>query len=343
MERFKCIASLCTSLLVLAAGAFGQDSGYHIVDSLRLSGEGGWDYLTVDTAAQRLYVSRGTRVQVVDIAKLSLVGEVPHTLGIHGIALVPSNGTGYTSNGRDSSVTVFDPKGLKAFATIRLDARNPDAILFDASSRRVFTFNGGSSSATAIDVDANNVVGAIRLGGKPEYAVSDGRGKIYVNLEDRNSIAVLDAHTMKLLSTWSLVPGEGPTGLAIDREHRRLFAGCSNRLMVILEADSGKVVATVPIGGGVDGTAYDPATHLAFSSNGEGTLTVVREESPEQFSRIEDVVTRRGARTLALDEKTHRIYTVTARFGPPPPPSADQPHPRPRVEPESTTLYVLAR
>lgn len=320
-----------------------RTSGYHILDSVRLGGEEGWDYLTVDTSAERLYISRASRVQVVDMRKLAVIGEIPHTLGVHGIALVHSKGRGYTSNGRDSTVTVFDLETLKTLSTIRVDGRNPDAILFDQYSGRLFTFNGGSANATVIDVTSEEIVGTVPLDGKPEFAVADGRGRIYVNIEDRNALVVFDAKTLRVLKRWPLAPGGAPTGLAIDREHRRLFAGCGNRCMVILDADSGNVVATVPIGEGVDGTAYDPGTRLAFSANGEGTLTVVREDSPKRFSSLGNVATRRGARTLVVDEKTHRIYTVTARFGPPPPPTPERPRPRPSIEPGTATLYVLGR
>jgi DNA-binding beta-propeller fold protein YncE len=345
MKTILLSSHLFACVLALNLSAYGQSggSGYRIIDSLRLGGEGGWDYLTVDTSAQRLYISRGSRVQVVDLAKHSIIGEIPNTAGVHGIALALSKGRGYTSNGRDSSVTVFDLTTLKTLATIKKVARNPDAILFDPYSRRVFTFNGGSENATAIEIDSNTVVGTVPLDGKPEFAVADGRGRIYVNVEDKNIVVAFDALTLKVLSRWSLAPGEEPTGLAIDREHRRLFVGCSNRLMIILDADSGNVVATLPIGGGVDGTAYDPLTGLAFSANGEGTLTVIREDAPGKFILVETVATRRGARTLTIDDKTGRIYTVSARFGPPPPPTAERPRPRPSIEPGSVTLYVLGR
>jgi len=330
-------------LFISSMQATPAGSGYHIIDSLRLGGEGGWDYLSVDTAAQRLYVSRGTRVQVVDLAKLSIIGEIPNTAGVHGIALVPDLGRGYTSNGRDSSVTIFDLKSLTVIATLKINARNPDAILYDPFSRRVFTFNGGSANATAIDVGSNSVAGTIPLGGKPEFGVSDARGRIYVNIEDKSEVAMIDPMSLTVLKRWTLSPGEEPTGLALDREHRRLFAVCANRLMVVLNADSGNVVATPAIGDGVDGVMVDPATRLAFSSNGEGTMTVVREETQAKYTAVETVPTRRSARTLVLDEKSHLIYTVAARFGPPPPPTADRPRPRPTIVPESVTLYVIGR
>lgn len=331
------------SLLLLNDLSYAQSgsSGYMVIDSLRLGGEGGWDYLAVDPEAQRLYVSRSSHVQVVDIAKLSLVGDIPNTPGVHGIALPPSVDRGYTSNGRDSSVTVFERSTLKSIATIRVGARNPDAILYDPSTGRVFTFNGGSASTTAIETATGTVAGTLPLGGKPEFAVSDGEGKIFVNIEDKSEIVAFDARSLKELGRWSLAPGEEPSGLAIDRANRRLFAVCGNRLMVILDSESGKKVATLPIGSGVDGAAFDPGMHMAFSSNGEGTMTVIREEDPGQFSVLENIPTRRGARTVTVNDKTHRVYTVAARYGPAPAPTADRPHPRPAIEPGSVTLYVI--
>ncbi len=344
MKRFMPALFVCTLLLVAAVPhVHAQATGYRILDSLTLGGEGGWDYLTVDTVAERLYVSRGMRAQIVDLTHLALIGEIPNTPGIHGIALVPSLGRGYTSNGRDSSVTIFDMKTLKSMSVLKIDGRNPDAILFDALSQRLFTFNGGSANATAIDVAADAISGMVPLGGKPEFAVDDGQGHIFVNLEDRSSLAEIDTRALRVVRTWPLAPGEEPTGLAIDRVKGRLFSGCSNRLMVISDIKAGKVITAVPIGEGVDGTAFDPATGLAFSSNGEGTLTVIREDAPGKFIEVDTVPTRRGARTLALDEKTHRMYTVSARFGPPPPPTPERPRPRPALISGSQTLYVIGR
>jgi len=345
MNKYLLLFTLfaCGILWVGTSSAQSPGTGYHIIDSLRLGGEGGWDYLTIDTEAHRLYVSRGARVQVVDLAKRTIAGEIAPTPGVHGIALVPTLGRGYTSNGRDSSVTVFDLKTLRSLATVKLDARNPDAILYDAFSGRIFTFNGGSANATAIDAGPDTVSGSVPLGGKPEFAVTDGLGRIYVNIEDRNEVVVFDSRLLRVLNRWSLAPGEEPTGLAIDREHRRLFAVCGNPLMVVLDADAGKVLATVPIGEGTDGAGYDAALHLAFSSNGEGTLTVVNAGGPDRYPVVGTVVTRRGARTLTVDEKAHRIYTVTAKFGPPPAPTAERPRPRPTIEPGSVTLYIIGR
>jgi len=345
VKMLEWLGIACVAIVLFAAESSGQSAGasYRLMDSLQLGGEGGWDYLLVDTAAERLYVSRGMRVQVVDLEKLAVVGEIPETPGVHGIALAPPEGRGYTSNGRDSSVTVFDVRTLKTVAKIRIDGRNPDAIIYDAASDRVFTLNGGSDNATAIDARGNTVVGNVSLGGRPEFAVADGKGNVYVNLEDKSEIVGFDARSLALLKRWPIAPGEEPSGLAMDRVRGRLYSGCGNRLMAISDAGSGKLVTTVPIGAGVDAAAFDPGSGLAFSSNGEGTLTVIREEKPGTFLVVGNVPTRRGARTMALDEKTHNIYTVTARFGPPPPATADRPHPRPVIEPGSVTLYVLSR
>jgi DNA-binding beta-propeller fold protein YncE len=269
---------------------------------------------------------------VVDCAKDSLIGEIPNTNGVHGIAVASFAGKGFTSNGRDSSVTVFDLQTLKQLAVIKIQARNPDVILFEPTSKRVFVFNGGSNNAVAIDVKSNAITGTVLFEGKPELAVAD-----------KNSVVEFDATTLKVVHTWPLAPGKEPTGIAMDRQHRRLFSTCANNLMIVLDADSGKVVGQLPIGSGVDGAGFDPFTRFAFSSNGEGTLTVVREESPAKFSVVENVTTRHGARTMALDEKTHRIYILSAKFGPPPAPTADRPHPRPAIEPGSVTLYILGR
>jgi YVTN family beta-propeller protein len=319
-----------------------SSKSYHIVDSLVLGGEGGWDYCTIDTAAERLYTSRGTRVQVIDLVKKIIIGEIPHTPGVHGIALASIARKGYISNGRDSSVTVFDITSLDSLKVIKIGARNPDAILYEPITNRVFTFNGGSGSATAIDVATDSVVGTIALGGKPEFAVTDN-GRVYVNIEDKSTLVEFDAQNLQILRSWSIAPGEEPSGLAIDKQHQRLFSVCSNKLMVISDIEKGIVNASVPIGKGTDGAAFDEEQQLVFSSNGEGTLTVVQEKVPSEFSVLNNSITRPGARTLALDSKTHRIYTVTGKFGPLPAPSTEHPHPRSTIEPGSVTLYILEK
>jgi outer membrane protein assembly factor BamB len=280
---------------------------------------------------------------VLDTDRDTVVGDIPDTPGVHGVALVPELGRGFTSNGRDSSVTIFDLKTLESRGRVKVTGGNPDAILYEPASRRVFTFNGRGANATALDPSTGAVLGTVELGGKPEYARADGTDRVFVNIEDKSEIVAFDARTLAVQARWPLAPCEEPTGLAIDRANQRLFVGCSNKLMAIVDAKSGRVVTTLPIGAGVDGTAFDPQTQLALSSNGEGTLTVVREESPDRFKVIGTVPTERGARTMALDERTHKVYTVTARFGPTPAPTSDNPRPRPPAIPGTFTILVLDR
>jgi YVTN family beta-propeller protein len=317
-------------------------SGYHITKRTVLGGEGGWDYLTVDSKARRIYISHATHVMVVDADTNAVLGDIPNTNGVHGIALVPEVDKGFTSNGRDNAVTVFDLKTLKPVANVPV-GRNPDAIVYDPFSKRVFAFNGASHDATAIDVKTNSVVGTIALGGKPEFAVSDEKGNLYVNIEDKNEIVRFDPIKLTVENRWSIAPGEEPSGLAIDRKHRRLFSVCGNKLMAILNADNGKVITMLPIGNGTDAAAFDPETGFAFSSNGEGTLTVVHEDSPDKFTVVENVPTQVRARTMALDAKTHQVFLVSAEFGTAPAATAQQPRPRAPMVPGTFTLIVLSR
>jgi DNA-binding beta-propeller fold protein YncE len=312
-----------------------------IVARIKLSGEGGWDYLTMDPDARRLYVAHSTMVQVLDVDTGKVVGEVANTPGVHGVALVPELGRGFTSNGRDSSVTVFDLHTLALVSRIHLTEGAPDAIVYDPASKRVFTLNHASGTATAIEAATGSVLGTVAVGGTLEFAVADGRGTVFVNVEDSSSVAAIDTKSLQVKSRWPLAPGQNPTGLAMDVEHHRLFAGCHNQQMVVVDADSGRVVATLPIGGGTDGTAFDPATSLAFSSNGEGTLTVIHEDSPAIFAVRGSVATQQGARTLAVDPKTHRVYLATAEFGPVPAPTAETPNPRPARVPGSFVILVV--
>jgi YVTN family beta-propeller protein len=315
---------------------------FQVLKKITLGGEGGWDYLIVDSAARRLYITRATRVQVVDLETNAAVGEIPNTAGVHGVALVPELGRGFTSNGREAKATIFDLKSLKPIGQVKT-GENPDAIIFDPASKRVFTFNGRSGDTTAIDAAGGTVAGSIPLGGRPEFATADGNGRIYVNLEDKSEVAVLDSKQLTLKTRWSLAPCEEPSGMALDKQHRRLFIGCRNKMMAVMDAENGKVIATVPIGAGVDANVFDPDTQLAFSSNGDGTLTVVHEDSPDKFSVMQNVETARGARTMALDPKTHQIYLVTAQFGPPPAATPEQPRPRPSIVPGSFELLVVGK
>ena len=334
---------LFAAVLVVATVAVAASApGYHLVSTWKLGGEGGWDYLKADSDARRLYIARATRVIVIDLDSGKPVGEIPDTPGVHGIALAPEFGEGFTSNGRENTVSVFDLKTMKTRNKIKVGTR-PDAIWYDPATKRVFTFNAGSQDATAIDAAKGEVVGTIPLGGKPEFAASDGKGEVFVNLEDKNQLFALDASKLTVKERWSLPGCDEPSGLSMDQKSRRLFVGCGNKVMPIVNADDGQVVATLPIGGGVDATAFDAGTGLAFASCGEGVLTVVREDSSGKFTVAENVKTERGARTMAVDERTHRVYTVTAQFGPPPAPTADQPHPRPTILPDSFVVLVLGQ
>jgi DNA-binding beta-propeller fold protein YncE len=333
---------LAFSLVALGMTS-AQDVGLHVIKTYKIGGEGGWDYLNMDANSRRLFISRGTHVIVLDADTGKPVGDIPDTPGVHGIALAPDLGRGFTSNGREGTVTIFDLTTLKPINKIKNVGKNPDAILFDPSTRRVFTFNGGSHDATAIEAASGTVVGTIPLGGKPEFGVSTGAGEVFVNIEDTSEIVALDPQTLKVKSRWSLAPCQEPSGLAMDIKNRRLFSGCDNKMMAVTNADTGKVIATVPIGEHVDANGFDPDTQLAFASCGDGSLTVAHEDSPDKFHVVQNVATERGARTMTLDRKTHRIYLVTAKFGPPPAPTTSQPHPWPTILPDTFTVLVAGK
>jgi DNA-binding beta-propeller fold protein YncE len=335
--------SLCLLwCLASSATAFAAEPGYHVIKKLQLGGEGAWDYLTVDNAARRLYISRGSHVMVLDIDTDKVTGDIPDTPGVHGIALAPELNRGFISNGQANTSTIFDLRTLKVLGQVKT-GENPDAILYDPVSQRVFTFNGRSKDATVFDAIAGKVVGTIALGGKPEFAVTDGKGNIFVNIEDTGEIAKIGSRTLEVLKRYSLKPCLEPTGMGIDPGHHRVFSGCHNRIMVVLDTDAEKVIATIPIGGGVDGNGYDPGTALAFSSNGDGTLTVIRESSPGNFEVAETVTTQQGARTMAIDTKTHRIYLPAAKFSSLPSATSQGPHSRPTMIKDSFVVLVVGR
>jgi len=341
MRNFTAIAVMLV-LGSIISGAAPAPAHYELKQKYVLGGDGGWDYLTYDAAGKRLFISRGTHVMVVDPAKGSVVGDIPDTPGVHGIALAPELGKGFTSNGRENTVTVFDLKTLKQIAKIKLDgAENPDAILYDPASKRVFTFNGRSKNATEIDAEKNSVVTTIPLDGKPEFAVSDEKGTVFVNIEDKSELTSIDPRKGAVLKTWSLAPCEEPSGLAMDRAHRRLFSGCHNKMMAVVNADTGKVIATPAIGEGVDANAFDSSSELAFSSNGDGTLTVVHEESPDKYAVADNARTQRFARTMALDTSNHDVYLVTAEIEESPPAKEGE-RPRRSMKPGTFTLLVMS-
>jgi DNA-binding beta-propeller fold protein YncE len=279
---------------------------------------------------------------VIDADSGKSVGDIADTSGVHGIALAPELGRGFTSNGREGTISIFELSTLKTIKKVQV-GDNPDAILFDPATKRVFTFNGRSHDSTAIDAATGEVVGKIPLDGKPEFGVSTGAGEIFVNLEDKSEILALDPKDLKVKSRWPLAPCQEPSGLAIDVKNRRLFAGCDNKMMAVVNADTGKVITTLPIGDGVDANGFDPETGFAFASCGEGVLTVAHEDSPDKFSMVQGVPTQRGARTMALDPKTHQVFLVTAKFGPPPAPTEQQPHPRPSILPDSFVVLVVGK
>jgi DNA-binding beta-propeller fold protein YncE len=330
-------ACMCAS----AVKAFSP-AQYQVKQKYVLGGEGGWDYLTFDAAGKRLFISRGTHVMVVDPYKGSVLGDIPDTSGVHGIALAQDLGKGFTSNGRDNTITVFDLKTLKETARIKIEGENPDAILYDASSKRVFAFNGRSKNATVIDAVKGTVVGNIPLDGKPEFGVADGKGMVFVNIEDKSEVTSIDAKKATVVKSWPLAPCEEPSGLAMDLKNRRLFAGCHNKMMAVMDADTGKVIATPAIGQGVDANAFDADRQLAFSSNGDGTLTVVHEDAPDKFSVLENAETQRSARTMALDTNDHDVYLVAAEFEEAPPAKEGE-RPRRTMKPGTFTLLVVGK
>jgi hypothetical protein len=340
-----CFGLVLLGLFLTATAVSAQQagaSGYHLANKVKLGGSGGWDYLEVDPATHRLFISRATHVIVVDPAQGKLIGDIPNTQGVHGIALADEFNKGFTTNGRTSDSTVFDLTSLAVSGTIKTD-KDTDAVIYDPFSKRVFTFNGDANTATAIDAASAKAVGTIPLGGGPEFGASDRKGNIFVNLEDKSALVKFDAKTLKIENTWPLAPCESPSGLAIDAEHEILIVGCHNKLMAFVDGNSGKVLGTVPIGQGVDANRFDPATGYAFASCGDGTLTIAHEDSPTSFSAVETIQTQRGARTMAIDYATHDVYLVTADLGPAPPATKDNPRPRPAIIPDTFTLLIYKK
>ncbi len=302
--------------LLIAVSATAQNAGYSVQKTFHIASNGGWDYITADPNSNRLYVSHGTQVNILDKKTGDSLGVIPGTTGVHGIAIGPVNG--YTSNGRINTVTVFDLKTGNIVTQVMGTGANPDAIFYEDYSKKVITCNGRSHNLSIIDPATNTVVDSVDVGGKPETAVSDGEGHVFVNVEDKAQIVCVDTKTWKLTHTWSIAPGESPSGLAIDRKTHRLFAGCDNKMMIVLDCEKGTVVAQVPIGDGCDGTGFDPGLKRAYSTNGQdGTLTVVQEKDASTFTVLANVPTKKGARTIAVDPSTHKIYSPTADFGEP--------------------------
>ena len=337
------IAAALLPLSIIGELAAQSPSPYHQLASYTLGGDGGWDYLTLDTAGHRLFVSRGDRVMVIDESSGKLLSEITGLHRTHGIAFDYGAKHGFITASGDSSVTMFDLGTLAVLGTVKADA-GADALIFDQGSGHAFSFNGGGNSATVIDGHTGRSIASIPLGGRPEFAASDGKGKVFANLEDSSAIVEIDTKTNRVTRHWSLAPCESPSGLAIDVAHHRLFSGCENKVMAVSDYDAGKVIATVPIGKGVDADRFDPGTGLAFSSNGEGSITVVHEDSPSKFSVVQTVTTAPGARTMELDPASHKLFTVTARFGPAPEQATpENPRRRPPILPNSFVLLVFGQ
>jgi YVTN family beta-propeller protein len=343
---------LCLGVLVALAGAISvigeanaQDAtsgGYKILQKISLPGDGGWDFLTVDSDNRRVYVTHADSVQVLDADTLKLIGTVEKVSRPHGVVVLPELGKGYISSGDPGSVVVFDLKTFKHIAEIPT-SKDCDVILYDKASEKVLTFDGDSSNTTVIDPTTDKVVKTLDLPGQPEVAVSNGRGLIFDNVESKSEVLKMDAKSMKILKTWPLAPGESPSGLSMDVKNNRLFSGCRNKLLIVMNAKSGKVIQTLPIGDHVDGTCFDPASGNIFVSCGDGTLTVVHEDSPNKYTLVENVQTELGARTLALDSKTGHIFLPTAKMGDQPTPTKEDPKPRRKVVPGTFHVLVVGK
>ncbi len=318
-----------------------QTTAFHLIKKTVIGGEGGWDYLSVDSKNHRIYVSHSTKVEVLNLDTHEKVGEITNLQGVHGVIAVPKSGRGITTNGRSNTATIFDLKTLSSIVEVPT-GKNPDALLYDSYSDRVYVFNHSGGDATVIDIGAGKVTGTIALGGEAvEAGATDGKGTIFVNLEDVHEIVSFDTKTLTVKNRWKLTPGEEPTGLAIDTKTHRLFTVCHNELMLILDSENGKIIAQVPIGKRVDGVVFDPATKQAISSNGEGSITVVQEVSANEYKALETVKTELGARTITLDPKTHHVFVSTAQYGETPPATAENPRPRPKVVPGTFMILEL--
>lgn len=336
--RFMLAATLC---ITLHSSNYAQAA--YTISKINLEGNGGWDYLTFDESGDRLFVSHGTQVQVVDMKNRKPAGTITDTKGVHGIALANDLNKGFISNGKDASVTVFNLRTLEVITKVTITGVNPDAILYDQFSHRVFVYNGQTANATVIDALTDKIVATIPLSGRPEFSVTNGKGMVYVNIEDRHEIAVINATTLSVEKTWKIAPGEEPSGLAIDNSTQRLFAVCGNKLMIVVDAQTGKTITTLPIGDHCDGVVFDAAKKLIYASNGEGSITVVKEENEHSFKVVETITTQKGAKTIALDNKTHQVYLTAAEYGPTPGATADNPKPRAPIMPGTFAVLVVEK
>ena len=326
--------------VISVAPLHAADGPYHLLKEIPISGEGGWDYLSVDEAGRRLYVSHATKVVVIDLDKDAIAGEITNTPGVHGVALAPDLQRGFTSNGRENKASVVDLKTLETLSRVET-GENPDGMVYEPGQQEVYMFNGRSQSATVIDAKTGKVVATIPLSGRPEFPAADAKaGRVYDNLEDKSEVIAIDTKTHTVVNHWPIAPGEEASGMAIDTAHHRLFLGCGNKLMAMMDSDTGKIVGSVPIGDGVDANAFDPGTQYAFASCRDGTVTVAHEDAPDKLTVVQTLTTQRGSRTMTLDPKTHRIYLAAAKFEAPaetPPGGARQ---RPKMIPDTFKILV---
>ena len=330
------------AMLAMAGGAATQAADYHLVKKIVLGGEGGWDYFKADPVTHRVFIARGSHMMVLD-PEGKVLQDVTGLKGSHAVDLAPDLKRIFTSNGSANSVSMLDQDTLRIIAEVKIRNRDTDAILYEPISKRVFTFNGeGGNDATAIDAKTGDVLGSIPLGGKPEFAQTDNSGRVFVNMEDLSQIKEIDPKGLKVRNTWPIAPCKEPSGMAIDVAHKRLFSGCHNGITTVVDYDTGKVVASFPIGQGVDANQFDPGTGLVFASCGDGTITVAHQDSPDTYTVVQKIATQAGARTMALDTGNHNIYTVTADRGPTPPPTTDNPRPRPTLVPGTFTLLIFS-
>ena len=341
MKTPALIATIAAALLAsLLAPASHAETSYRFLKEIPVAGDEGWDWVSVDASAHRLYVTHSSKVMVIDLEKEAVVGEIADTPGAHGFAIASDLGLGFSSNGKESKASIVDLNTLKTLSKVET-GENPDAIVYNPAQQEVYAFNGRGHSATVFNPKSGKVVATIPLAGKPEFAVADPKaGRIYCNIEDKSEVAAIDTNTHSVVNTWPIAPGEEASGMAVDLENHRLFLGCGNQLMVMMDSTSGKVVATVPIGKGVDANAFDPGTRLAFSSNGEGTVTIAHEESPEKLVPAQTLTTERGARTMAVDPATHKIYLPCAKFEPAAEQQPGAPRQRPKMIPGTFKILV---
>jgi len=343
MEKSTLFAICLASLLSFPTQAQISNSEYKLTNKFHLEGDGGWDLLTSDDATNRLFVSHSSQVQVMDEKTGKQIGAIDSMNGVHGIAIADNLNKGFISSGKDSTVVVFDVTSYKVLDRVKVHGSSPDVITYRKSLNKVFVFNNRSSNFSIIDAKTNKETSTISLDGRPEVAVFDGDSIMYVDLEDKSTVDVVNLKTLKVEKNWPVTPGEEPSGMAFNNQTHRLFIGCGNKMLVVMNTQDGKVVTTLPIGEHVDGVVFDPIYKRAYSSNGDGTLTMIQEEKNDSFKVVENIVTQKGARTIALNEITHRLYLPTAEFGSTPAPTADNPHPRPSIKPNTFVILEVEK